>query len=243
MSALSEIVKFRRNPEAKRASQPVGEKAKELWSLIAPDRQPDSQLPTAILPLYYDYYDMNFRGRSFERRLFDSVLRPYWQTKDNISCEAKLHINPNYFNHGMVDKGDSSFVLYIDVPSPVPSPQQPPNDNYISVFGFAEFPQSIGFGPFKKHQANILIIGEGGNYTGDLSRIMIGKPTNLQTTPFKPGTKISHIEAMLPGNTAWREKFATDIVNMLIDYANNYSLEQRKSEDKLWQETFTRQRI
>ena len=241
MSALSEIVKFRRNPEGNIANQPVAEKAKELWNALAPERPPTPELPTAEWTLDYEYDEMNLPIRSYERKLFDSILKPhliqYSQTRKVRRFEAKLHMNPNYFNRGKVDKNDQNtalFEFHIDVPPP----EQPLDGKYVTVFGFAEFPQNIGFGPFKKHQTDIKIVGEGGNYTDEHSTFIIGRPKIFQTTLFRPQTNISRVEANLPYNTAWRKKFATDTLNMLISVAERDSLEERKIEDKLWQETF-----
>lgn len=235
MTTISEIARPIESQGRNKETEPLGDKAIELWKLIAPNRHPKPKLPTAVLLFYYDP-EKQAPEMSFEQELFDSILKPYWQTKYDVFL-AKLAINPNYFDHGRSNEKDpSSFILQIDAPSP----PQLPDDRRTTVFGFAEFPKDK-LNNLKNHQIDIS--AESGLYTGELSRIMLGKPENLQITPFMPFTEATDAEAMLPHNIAWRRKFATEILDRLISLANKTPSETRNMIDRKWQERFKRQRI
>lgn len=232
MSAISEIARPRENQKSKEIGL-VGEKAIQLWELIAPDRKPSSALKfeTAVFLFHYVPVDNAPPKESFELNLFHSILKPYLQTED-VVFRAQLAINPNFFDHGKLDRKDAfSFILEIKA-SP---PPQLPAIGWPTVFGLAEFPLALGVFN-KKPQINIL--GESGFYTGDLSRVILGKPENLETSPFIPGTKATHKEAMLASNVEWRKKFTEEIVDRLISLAKEKSKEKHRHTDQAWQAKF-----
>ena len=232
------------HPERNKENGFVGEKAKELWELIAPDRHPTLELPTAIHSFSYkssqrySIDEREIRGVSRDLKIFDSNLRHYWTTENDM-FEAKLTIDPNYFNHGKLDKDTQSFEFCVDALSQ----QQPSDDKYITVFGFTEYVQSESFGPFKKHpKQQLLIYAEKGKYSGDLSVLLVERPSDLQDIRFITIKQAeTSVEVIMPENVAWRNRFARNILDHFISSVRGESLEERKNKDKEWQQRSTRQ--
>jgi len=232
MNAVKEILRPKESQEGKDTGL-VGERAIQLWRLIAPDRKPSSalELETAILPFHYVHKPSAIK--SFEVMLFHSILRPYWRTEHDV-FRAKLAINPNYFSHGTVDREDPlSFCLEIQAPPP----PQLPDVGRTTIFGFAEFPQNKLLGMFNK-KPQIDITAESELYTGDLSKVILGKPENLETSPFIPKTKATHKEAMLLSNVIWRKKFAGEVVDLFISVAKQQPKTTHRRIDQAWRANF-----
>lgn len=223
----------RRNLERNKENPLVVEEAMKLWYEIEPDKDPTPDLPTATYRLRYtdaERYSIDekeIHGINRNTKIFDSLLRRYWTTEEDISVEVKLHINPSYVNHGKIDKVSLSFELDIGV---LP-PNQPSDGEYITVFGFREYVQKESFGPFKKHrkQHQIEIFGESKMYSGDLSMRIVESPKELRPIRFITMEQAkTSAEAIMPHNIDWRDRFAMNALDLLAFDLKEVPLEARR---------------
>lgn len=125
-------------------------------------------------------------------------------------------------------------------------PQRPSDGKYITVFGFGGYLQNKSSGLFKKHhkEHQIHIFAESKFLSGKLESVLVERPAHVRDIRFITieQAEIS-VEAMMPDNIAWRNRFAVDVLDILTRLIKADSLEVRKSKDKEWQERVAQQGI
>lgn len=215
MSAVAERIQRVRESEHKE-QQLLFEQAKELWSVIAPGREPSAE--TAAV-LDFSFKAPGTKAEGVEQRLFAHLLHEYWFSDDELYT-VFLKVNPNYAKGNQKDDSDFSFKLAITAPPPAMPPEVPRAAEPLALF-IHEYPRKSGLVGYLGPLYALQILGEGPHvYTArKLDHQLVGVDQNGSAewqSYFHPEYRI---KGFTRRNMLWRKHFVSEVLELLINVA------------------------